>query len=282
MVEEKTKPIRKKKTGQVTRVSDTPIMDPRAKRIAMAIYNAQSTVLGAGRKLDHLQLPSAAGSLPKIMVPDSAVGSTVSRKALELKALPMASVVKDIDQRAAVQKDISGLGQMPLTAEQKFSPSVIMPSEVPMGSPAAQDRMEGFTEAIFGVQTKLSVLKQQGYDVTPAEEKFKVANQYFGEKNTAALGVCLGEIDIMIKNLESAPKAAVPAAAPDFDISMPAPAAPSVPTSPAPASAAPAPPSAPEVPPGEPAPPPGPPGEPPKEDEKDVFSSLQNLIDGMG
>ena len=265
-------PIRKK-SGTITRISETPIMDPRAKRIAMAIYSAQQGQLNAPNKPDRLRLASGTEG-PKIFVPDVAVGTSSSKGAQAIKALPMASVVKDIDQRASVQKDISGLGQMPLTPEQKFSPSVMMPSEVTMGSPAAQDRMEGFKEAVFGVQVKLATLKQQGLNVSVVEERFKTANQYFAEKNTAALGVSLSEIDAMIKELEN--KKAAEAPGMDFDIKAPveppvrpqapAPTPPSQTPSP---SGIPTPPSEPELP------------APPPEEKKDVFSDLQNLIEGM-
>lgn len=309
MVESDSKSvIKKKRTGNVTRISDTPIMDPRAKRIAMAIYTAQSPALAAPKRNERLQLPSSTQNLPKIMVPDMAVGSTLSKKAQAIKALPQFSVVKDTrDTQAGQTADITGLGATPSVSKQ--APSVAMSPMTSQGTvklepQVSSERISEATTKILEVQMKMVEFRNKGMNMSEADIKLMEANQCFGKMDMGGLDRCIGEIKLIFQRLESQGAGSAPL--PDFEISAPvapavmptpAPVAPVVMPTPAPAPAAPAviPTPTPEAPAQAPAPSspaphpdmPAPPETPPADgtavtgETKDVFGDLQKLIDGM-
>ena len=289
----------KKKSGMVTRISETPIMDPRAKRIAMAIYGAQQAQLNPVKKKDLPALPASTQNLPKIMVPDMAVGSTMSKKAHAIKALPQFSVVKDKSAAPTGQPDITGIHkEATAPARQPTSvPSVTMPGDIGQEPQVSSGKMNEITSRVLNAQTRIIQLRNDGVDVKEAEDKLIMANQYFGQMNIPALENTLNEIDAVFRRLENErdTKAKEPKAAPDFEIQAPPPEAPKeappIPTktvsaAPAAPSAAPPdpaiPPESPPEAPGSPAPP-APPKEnaPPLDEKKDVFSDLQNIINGM-
>ncbi len=277
--------IKKKRTGNVTRISDTPIMDPRAKRIAMAIYTAQSPALaGPKRNGDQLQLPSSTRNLPKIMVPDMAVGTTASKKAQAIKALPQFSVVKDTrGTQPGRTPDITGLGTTPSVTTQ--TPSVKMPPTTSPGTvklepQVSAEKIGEATTKILEVQTKIVEFRNKGMNVGEADKKIMEANQYFGRMDFPSLDRCLGEITAIFNRLES--QGGISAPKPDFEIVAPA----SIDAAPIPEAAAPPPPTSPAPPPDMPAPPETP-EIPPDDgisvtgDTKDVFGDLQKLINGM-
>jgi len=234
--------IKKKRTGNVTRISETPIMDPRAKRIAMAIYTAQSPALGAPkRNADRLKLPSSTQNLPKIMVPDMAVGSTVSKKAQAIKALPQFSVVKDRGgAQAGMTPDITGLGTTPAATKQ--APSVTMPPTTSTGTvklepQVSSERISEATTKILEVQMKMVEFRNKGMNMSEADVKLMEANQCFGKMDMAGLDRCIGEIKVIFQRLESQGAGSAPL--PDFEIAAPvapvaAPVAPVVMPTPAP------------------------------------------------
>ncbi len=277
-------------------------MDPRAKRIAMAIYNAQSPQLAGPQRPDRLQLPSST-NLPNISIPDMAVGSTMSKKAHAIKALPQFSVVKDKSGIQAGQADITGLqqgGTAPQQQQPAKAPSVTMPGDVKLEPQVSSEKMSELTNRVLGVQTRILQLRNDGADVKEAEEKLIMANQYFGQMNMSALETTLNEMDAIFGKLEKEKKVGSPAvkAIPDMKIESP-PVAPAQQPQPPASEAVSAAPAAPSAPPVEPSPeaaaPPGPPEAPPTEvspssppestpppdDKKDVFSDLQKMLDGM-
>ena len=297
-IAEKGKAERKKVGGMVTRISDTPIMDPRAKRIAMAIYNAQSPQLAGPQRPDRLQLPSST-NLPNISIPDMAVGSTMSKKAHAIKALPQFSVVKDKSGIPAGQADITGLQQAGTTPQQQpaKAPSVTMPGDVKLEPQVSSEKMGEVTNRVLGVQTRILQLRNEGADVKEAEEKLIMANQFFGQMNIPALETTLNEMDAIFGKLEKKGMVSPPAsiAIPDIKIESPPvapaqqprpPASEAVPAAPAapsmePAPEVAAPPGPPETPPIGESPSPPPESTPPPDDKKDVFSDLQKMLDGM-
>ena len=302
-VAEKAKAERRKVGGMVTRISDTPIMDPRAKRIAMAIYNAQSPQLAGPQRPDRLQLPSST-NLPNISIPDMAVGSTMSKKAHAIKALPQFSVVKDRGVAPAGQPDITGIQKEASGAQQPAkAPSVTMPGDIKLEPQVSSEKMSEVTKRVLEIQTRILQLRNDGLDVKEAEEKLMTANQYFGQMNMPALENTLSEIVMIFGKLEGERKSKnqAPEITPNIEKKAP-PAIPAQQPQPPPSEAVPATPAAPptdptpeptapsspvEAPPSGEAPsteePPSPPPEntPPPEGKKDVFSDLQKMLDGM-
>lgn len=257
-------PIKKKTAGEVTRISKTPIMDPRAKRIAMAIYGAEQAQLSPKRKKDLPALPESTRHLPNIMVPNVAVGSSVSKRVMELKALPVASVVADIDSRAPVSRGSVPAGK----------------GGIPSKNIVGGDMVE-LTGRILAVQGKLLEFRQKGRDVTTAEKKLIETNRLLGENNPAELDRRLKEIDEMLAAMDRADGMSVSLPA-DFETHVPTTPVkqPGAVRSPPKGKEPPAPASIPPL--TEPPAPPGPPEDlPPPEEKKDVFSDLQSMLDGM-
>lgn len=254
-------PIKKKKTGSVTRISETPIMDPRAKRIAMAIYSAEQAQLSSPRRANLPQLPESTRG-PKIFVPDFAVGASTSKGAQAIKALPMASVVKDIDTRAPITKGTQ-VENTKVIVQKKISvqpPQKIRTTQRKTSPDMTLEKMQEITGKILDIQNKLMMYRTKGKDTKAAEEKLQQANHYFGQKNVAMLEICLKEIYAMFTGLEQAETKMEIMRPPDFEITGDQVPAPSEPQAPAP-------------PPDVEPPAPG--------DKNDVFNNLQNLIDGM-
>jgi len=259
--EKKQTPLKKKKTGSVTRISETPIMDPRAKRIAMAIYSAEQAQLGTTKRPKLAQLPESTRG-PKIFVPDVAVGTSTSKGAQAIKALPMASVVKNIDQRAPITKGTQGVNKKVIVQKKISIPSARAQQE-PLGKTSPEmnvEKMQEITGKILDIQNKLMKIRQEGKDTRAAEEKLQLANQYFSQKNIVLLEICLEEIYAMFTDMKQAQKKTDIIPPPDFEITGEKVPAPSEPEAPAPP---------PDV-------------EPPAPNDKnDVFRNLQDLIDGM-
>jgi len=193
------------------------------------------------------------------------------------------------------QPDITGIQKEAAPARQPAKmPSVTMPGDIKQEPQVSSGKMNEITSRVLGAQTRVIQLRNDGLDVKEAEDKLMMANKYFGEMNMAALENTLNDVEAVFRRLENErdSRAREPKKAPDFEIQAPAPAAPkTAPTRtikivPAAASDAPpappsAPPEAPPTAPESPAPP-GPPDEaPPPDEKKDVFSDLQNIIDGM-
>ncbi len=86
----------------VTRISDTPLMDPKAKRVSMAIYNAERAQLPSSSKPDLMALPASTQNLPEIHIPGKTVGYGMSKGARQIKALPQQSSVRNIDLRSPI------------------------------------------------------------------------------------------------------------------------------------------------------------------------------------
>ena len=117
-----------------------------------------------------------------------AVGSTMSKKAHAIKALPQFSVVKDKSGIPAGQADITGLQQAGTTPQQQpaKAPSVTMPGDVKLEPQVSSEKMGEVTNRVLGVQTRILQLRNEGADVKEAEEKLIMANQFFGQMNIPA------------------------------------------------------------------------------------------------
>ncbi len=253
--------IKKKKTGSVTRISETPIMDPRAKRIAMAIYSAEQAQLSTPKSSNLPQLPESTRG-PKIFVPDVAVGTSTSKGAQAIKALPMASIVKDIDKRAPISKGMNEVNKN-VIIQRKVPAQPIQAQKTAPGATSQEmsiEKMQEITGKILDIQNKLIKYRQEGKDTGLPEKKLQLANQYFGQKNVVSLEICLEEIYTILKVFEQPEKKMEIIPPPDFEIMDNEAHTPSEPMAPAPP---------PDV-------------EPPApSDDTDVFKNLQNLIDGM-
>lgn len=294
-VEKKAKPIRKKRSGGVARISNTPIMDPRAKRIAMAIYSSQQPQLSSPHKDDErLKLPESTRNLPHIHVPDTAVGSSYSKKVREIKALPQFSVVKDTGA-AGTSTNISGLGSAASPNVASPVPSVVLPGDARLKAEETSKKMNILTQKLLSAQTRLMAFRNDGMDVSEAEGKLIGANVLIGQMKLDEVESTLLDAEALFQKLEAdrmamwtAPKTPLP----DFDISAQPAAPPAVPPSAPPMSSVAPPMVPPAVAPGAPptsipdasvppAPPVAPVAAPPEEGKRDVFSDLENMLSQM-